>query len=65
MIQCESCKNIKIGKLSIVSDEITGTCTAYPNGIPLEIWDDKVSHEKSYKGDGGIQYEKYADGWRL
>ena len=33
------------------------TCKAYPDKIPLPIWDGDVLHTKPYKGDHGIQFE--------
>jgi len=47
--QCSTCKHMVPRTL---------TCTAYPNGIPSEILDNKVLHTKPYPGDQGIQYEK-------
>lgn len=32
-------------------------CAAFPKGIPPEIWLEKVSHQKPYEGDNGIQFE--------
>jgi hypothetical protein len=34
-----------------------GTCDAFTNGIPEDIWDGTVSHQSQYPGDNGIQYE--------
>jgi len=31
-------------------------CAAYPDGIPAEVWDNRVTHNKSYKGDGGLLF---------
>ena len=31
-------------------------CPAFPEGIPEEIWTDKVSHKKPYTGDHEIQF---------
>ncbi len=31
-------------------------CAAFTEGIPKEIWEDRVKHDKPYKGDNGIQF---------
>lgn len=33
-------------------------CTAFPGGIPDEIWSGIVTHRKPYQGDGGVQYAR-------
>ena len=33
-------------------------CTAFPQGIPIEIQDGRNLHTSPYPGDNGIQYEK-------
>jgi hypothetical protein len=35
-------------------------CSAYPEGIPIEILTGKVDHHKPYKGDHGIQFSPKA-----
>ena len=32
-------------------------CAAFPDGIPLEIWEGKNSHTEPYPGDHGIRFE--------
>lgn len=34
------------------------SCSAFPNGIPLEIWRHKNDHTQPYPGGHGIQYEE-------
>jgi len=33
------------------------TCKAYPRGIPEEILEGKIDHDKPYPGDHGIQFK--------
>lgn len=33
-------------------------CDAFPDGIPLEIWDGKNKHTDPVDGDHGIQFER-------
>ena len=32
-------------------------CAAFPDGIPLVIWDGRNNHRTEYPGDHGIQYD--------
>ena len=43
---CEHSKNRK-----------TGTCDAFPKGIPLGIASGQFNHHKSHEGDSGILFE--------
>ena len=36
-------------------------CTAYPDGIPLDIWCGMVKHFKPQEGDHGIRFEQMTD----
>lgn len=33
------------------------TCTAFPGGIPFEIWEEGQDHRVPFPGDNGIQFE--------
>lgn len=32
-------------------------CSAFPNGIPVAIYNAEADHRKPFEGDGGIQFE--------
>jgi len=34
----------------------SGTCDAFPDQIPNQIWDGKIRHDKPIPGDNGIQF---------
>ena len=36
-------------------------CTAFPDGIPIEILESRHDHHKPFPGDQGIRYEKQPD----
>lgn len=38
--------------------EAPNRCLAFPQGIPVDILTNKVSHKKPYKGDHGIQFKE-------
>ena len=49
--QCLQCKHREIG----------GLCSAFPRGIPRDIWDGFHDHRDPYPGDGGIRFEPIAE----
>jgi hypothetical protein len=32
-------------------------CTAFPEGVPSDMYDNIYDHKESYKGDNGIRFE--------
>lgn len=33
------------------------TCAAFPEGIPVEIWENRVDHREPYAGDNGVRFQ--------
>lgn len=54
--QCVSCKHY--------SGQVAGTerqgCEAFPQGIPKDVWENKIMHNDQINGDGGIVFERRA-----
>ena len=56
--QCASC-----ARLAFPGPADTGhTCTAFPTGIPEQIWDNQVDHRQPYQGDNGQQWTPMVPG---
>ncbi|MCX7998724.1 MAG: hypothetical protein N3A69_07195 [Leptospiraceae bacterium] len=57
--KCISCKHIFVEPtfVHLENGESTKRCKAFPNGIPLEIFENKFDHENPYPGDNGIRFE--------
>lgn len=49
---CSHCKHLDLKSKGNV-------CTAFPEGIPDEIWLGQNDHKKPYEGDNGITFERY------
>jgi hypothetical protein len=39
----------------------TGTCAAFPEGIPFDVWNGLVPHIGPLEGDNGVQFELTRD----
>ncbi|MEA2014654.1 MAG: hypothetical protein U9N38_05050 [Thermodesulfobacteriota bacterium] len=37
--------------------DVSNTCDAFPDGIPIKFLQDNLDHREPYKGDHGIQFE--------
>lgn len=59
---CIVCKHYEDGSLK----EENPRCAAYPDGIPREIFDMVVGHDRPRPGDHGIQFEPKPgfEGWQ-
>ncbi|MCC7494987.1 MAG: hypothetical protein IT204_21745 [Fimbriimonadaceae bacterium] len=49
---CQICQHYRDG---------TGTCGAFPAGIPSEILEYRADHRLPFAGDQGLRYERAAD----
>ena len=47
---CMFCKHYKMGTRP-------PSCSAFSDGIPIDIWNGKNKHTKPYPGDGGILFD--------
>ena len=48
--QCELCLNL--------IERTRKRCSAFPNGIPPELWNDEIDHATPYPNDNGILFEE-------
>lgn len=48
---CATCRHLR-------NDGIGRTCDAFPDGIPIIIWDGRNDHTKPFPGDHGIQFQR-------
>lgn len=54
--QCIKCKHVHSSKIKKQPSPMS--CEAFPNGIPSDILNGKISHTKHIPGDNGIKFEK-------
>ena len=54
--QCVYCKHYK-GKRMDEDENFKPYCSAFPDEIPDEIYNNEFIHDKPYKGDHGIMFE--------
>jgi hypothetical protein len=48
--QCERCVNL--------IERTRKRCEAFQGGIPPEIWNDEIEHNRPYPNDNGIRFEE-------
>ena len=54
--QCFDCIHRRFGSgWTEVGIEV-GICTAFPDGVPMDIWANEFDHHKPYPGDDGIRF---------
>ena len=53
--QCLTCLHFRQGPRRATADGVN-CCTAYPNGIPIEISSGRFDHRKEAPGDNGVRY---------
>ena len=56
-VNCFPCRHLERDKYFADTFCTFPTCTAFPEGIPLEIWEGEIDHKKTYPGDNGIVFE--------
>lgn len=54
---CQLCSRIDFDGVAEINGITTGTCAAFPEGIPLRIFSEGFDHRKPFKGDGGVRFD--------
>lgn len=54
---CQLCSRIDFDGVAEINGITTGTCTAFPEGIPLRIFSEGFDHRKPFRGDGGVRFD--------
>ena len=44
-----------------LTDLLEGTCQAFPGGIPEDILQDRVLHDRPYPGDHGLRFDSASE----
>ena len=39
-------------------DLVEGLCQAFPDGIPKDLMQDRILHDRPYPGDHGLRFER-------
>jgi len=55
--QCLQCRHLLT--MPIPLTDHAPTCTAFPQGIPLDLWDTEHDHTMPYAGDNGILFTPF------
>lgn len=62
-VQCLSCARFYAPQTTADAGVAvpTGTCEAYPERIPQQIWHGEHGHDRPYAGDGGLRFVQNPD----
>lgn len=60
---CWACKHLSDEAGETPDGIPTGTCKAYPNGIPLDIFAGGFDHRQPFAGDNGIRFTPISRAW--